>query len=215
MGQPPMSFANRIDSLPTGHRLAGMKKMWIGLASVAALVFLILGWFVSTNNTLVSLDEETKEKWSQVENVYQRRADLIPNLVNTVKGYAKHEAQVLTEVTQARAQVGQIRVTSPEELPKFEAAQSQLTNALSRLLIVAEKYPELKADRSFLELQSQLEGTENRIAVERKRFNEVAREYNVFVRKFPQSIVAGFRNFREKPYFASEPAAKTAPKVEF
>lgn len=193
-----------------------MKKTGlIILLAVLGFVAVTAMWFMSTNNTLVSLDEGTKAAWSQVENVYQRRADLIPNLVNTVKGYAKHEASVLQEVTRARSQVGQVRVADPADIQKFDQAQGQLTQALSRLLVVAERYPELKADRNFLELQSQLEGTENRISVERKRFNDAAREYNTYVRRFPQSIVASFRGFKEKPYFASEPTAKTAPKVEF
>jgi LemA protein len=192
-----------------------MKKSTITLLSILGVFLLMGAWFISAGNQLVNLDEGVKEKWSQVENVYQRRLDLIPNLVNTVKGYAKHEAQVLQTVTQARAQVGQVRISSPEDLPKFDQAQSQLTNALSRLLVVSEKYPELKADRNFLELQSQLEGTENRIAIERKRFNEAAREYNSAIRRFPQSIVAGFKGFREKSYFQADTAAKTAPKVEF
>jgi LemA protein len=167
------------------------------------------------NNTLVTLDEDVKTKWSQVENVYQRRSDLIPNLVNTVKGYAKHEASVLEEVTKARASVGQVHVDKPEDLPKYEQAQGQLSNALSRLLVVAEKYPDLKADQNFRDLQSQLEGTENRIAVERKRFNESTQAYNTYLRVFPQSFVAGMRGFTPKAYFQADAGAKTAPKVEF
>ena len=173
------------------------------------------GWFVRTGNQLVALDELVNEKKAQVENVYQRRADLIPNLVNTVKGYAKHEATVLEEVTQARSQVGQVKLDKPEDLPQFEKAQSQLSGALSRLLVVAEKYPDLKADKNFMELQSQLEGTENRITIERQRFNEASREYNIYVRTFPQAIVAGFRGFKERPYFAAQTGSQTAPKVEF
>lgn len=188
---------------------------WLPWIVLGGLTLVVIGWFVSTNNTLVSLDEGVQEKWSQVENVYQRRADLIPNLVNTVKGYAKHEASVLEEVTRARAQVGQVKVNSPEDLPKFDQAQSQLTSAISRLLVVSENYPQLKANQNFQDLQSQLEGTENRITVERQRFNEAAREYNTYIRKFPQSVVAGFRNFKPKAYFQAETGAKTAPKVEF
>jgi LemA protein len=156
-----------------------------------------------------------KERWSQVENVYQRRADLIPNLVNTVKGYAKHEEQVFIEVTQARSQVGQIKVQNAEDLAKFDKGQGQVSSALSRLMVVAEKYPDLKANENFRDLQSQLEGTENRITVERMRFNEGAKLYNTYIRQFPQSLMAGFRGFQERPYFSAEPAAKTAPKVEF
>ena len=158
-----------------------------GLVVLAAVGFLILGgafWAVGVSNGLITADEGVKQAWSQVENVYQRRADLIPNLVSTVKGYAKHEAQVLEEVTRARASVGQVKVEKPGDLPKFDQAQQGLGAALSRLLVVSEKYPDLKADKNFLELQSQLEGTENRITVERMRFNEASMAYNVMVRKF-------------------------------
>jgi LemA protein len=192
-----------------------MKNFWIALAIVLALVGGVAGWGVSVSNRLVNLDELVNEKWSQVENVYQRRADLIPNLVNTVKGYAKHEAQVLEEVTKARSQVGQIRVNDPKGLQNFDQAQGQLTQALSRLMVVAEKYPELKADQNFLSLQSQLEGTENRISVERMRFNEAARDYNSYLRSFPQSLIASMRGFNARTYFQAESTAKTAPKVEF
>ncbi len=192
-----------------------MKNTLIILLVVLGMFAALGGWGVSTSNQLVDLDEAVKEKWSQVENVYQRRLDLIPNLVNTVKGYAKHEAQVLEQVTQARSQVGQIRVNSPQDIAQFDKAQGQLTQALSRLLVVAEKYPELKADKNFLELQSQLEGTENRISVERMRFNEAARSYNSYLRHFPQSIIASFRGFMPKAYFQSDAGAKNAPKVEF
>lgn len=191
------------------------KTLGIGILVIAGALLLGMSWFVSTGNRMVTMDENVKAKWSQVENVYQRRADLVPNLVATVKGYAKHEASVLEEVTKARAQVGQAQVTSPEGLQKFDQAQGQLTSALSRLLVVAERYPELKADKNFLELQSQLEGTENRISVERKRFNEAAQEYNSYIRMFPQSFVANSRGFKERPYFQAEATAKTAPKVEF
>lgn len=192
-----------------------MKNMWIVLLVILGLSGGMVGWGVLTANHLVDLDEGVKEKWSQVENVYQRRLDLIPNLVNTVKGYAKHEAQVLEEVTRARAQVGQVRVNSAKSLTDFDQAQGQLSQALSHLLVVSEKYPELKADKNFLELQSQLEGTENRISVERMRFNEAARDYNSYLRHFPQSVVAGFRGFVPRPYFQSEAPAKAAPQVQF
>jgi LemA protein len=193
-----------------------MKKiLLIVLALIAAALFLGVSWFISTNNSLVTLEEDVKAKWSQVENVYQRRADLVPNLVETVKGYAKHEAKVLTEVTQARASVGQIKVDSPEDLKKFDQAQGQLSSALSRLMVVAENYPQLKADRGFQELQSQLEGTENRITVERMRFNESAQQFNTYIRKFPQALVASMRGFKERAYFTADPSAQTAPKVSF
>lgn len=194
-----------------------MKKTWVVVGSLVAFAVIVLGWFTSVNNRLVSLDEGVKASWSQVENVYQRRADLIPNLVSTVKGYAKHEQSVLTDVTRARAQVGQIQVkaNSAEELKKFDQAQGQLGSALSRLMVVAERYPDLKANANFSELQSQLEGTENRISVERRNFNEAAKEFNTYQRQFPQTIVAGFRGFKERAYFESSPGSDQAPKVEF
>jgi LemA protein len=193
-----------------------MKKSILGVAAVfAILAVIVIGWFTTVNNQLVSMDENVKAKWSQVENVYQRRADLIPNLVNTVKGYAKHEAQVLTQVTEARASVGQVKVDNPDDLKKFDQAQGQLSSALSRLLVVAENYPQLKADRNFQDLQSQLEGTENRISVERMRFNEAAQSYNSYVRRFPQTLVASFRGFKQRPYFAAQTGAETAPRVDF
>jgi LemA protein len=194
----------------------GMKKtLLIVLGILAGILLLGISWFVSTGNRLVALDEAVNEKKAQVENVYQRRADLVPNLVATVKGYAKHEAEVLEEVTRARSQVGQVSFNSPDEMTKFDQAQGQLTQALSRLMVVAERYPDLKANRNFLELQSQLEGTENRITIERQRFNESSRDYNQAIRSFPASIVAGMKGFRERPYFAAKAGAETAPKVEF
>jgi LemA protein len=190
------------------------------IALVSALGVLVFGglWYVSTGNNLINLDEGVNTASSQVDNVYQRRADLIPNLVNTVKGYAKHEAEVLQAVTEARASVGQIKlnnVKSAEDLQKYEASQYGLSSALSRLMVVAEKYPDLKADKNFLELQSQLEGTENRITVERQRFNETVQKFNVAVRQFPSSIVAGAKGFTQKQYFQAAAGAKEAPKVSF
>lgn len=190
-------------------------KRFMPLLVVLGLLVVIGGWFAGVNNTLVSLDENVNAAQSQVQNVYQRRFDLIPNLVNTVKGYAKHESTVLQEVTRARSQVGQVRIDSPEDLKKYDEAQAQLSGALSRLLVVAEQYPQLKADRNFLELQSQLEGTENRITIERQRFNEAAREYNTYIRRFPQTLVASMRGFKDRPYFTAAPSAQNAPKVEF
>ena len=195
------------------------KTLGITLLSIlAAFVLLIaggVGWFISTNNNLVSKDENVKAKFSQVQVVYQRRADLIPNLVSTVKGYAKHEADVLESVTKARAQVGQVQAGGVTDLKKFDQAQSQLSGALSRLLVVSERYPDLKANQNFIELQSQLEGTENRISVERRRFNEAAQDYNSYLRRFPQSIVAGMRGFTERAYFEAQSTAQSVPKVEF
>lgn len=193
----------------------GMKTPIIALLSVVGILVLGAMWFVSTGNKMIGLDEKVNSSWAQVENVYQRRADLIPNLVSTVKGYAKHESEVLIQVTQARASVGQIKVNSPEDLKKFDQAQGQLSTALSRLMVVAEKYPDLKANQNFLELQSQLEGTENRITVERQRFNEVAREYNTAVRVFPGSFVASSKGMKERAYFESAKGSDQAPKVEF
>ncbi len=194
-----------------------MKKALIPILALIGILILLGGWYVSTGNTLVTLDENVKSHWSQVENTYQRRADLIPNLVNTVKGYAKHEASVLEEVTKARSQVGQVQLNAnnPQDLAKFEKAQSQLSGALSRLMVVVEKYPELKADQGFRDLQSQLEGTENRITIERQRFNESAQEFNTFQRRFPASFVAQSKGFQQRPYFAAAAGSDLAPKVEF
>ncbi len=188
----------------------------IGLVLV---VFLLMSGCGSYNG-LVTAQEQVNQAWSQVENQYQRRADLIPNLVATVKGYAQHEEKVLTEVTNARARVSQMTVT-PELLNdtaafrRFEQAQSELSGALSRLLVVTENYPNLKADQGFLQLQAQLEGTENRIAVERRRFNEDVQSYNMKVRQFPGAIFAGIFGFSPKAYFKGAPGSETAPKVEF
>ncbi len=172
-------------------------------------------------NRLTTLSQGVDAKWAQVQNVYQRRADLIPNLVNTVAGAANFEKSTLTEVTQARASVGKVQInpntapTDPQQLRQFEAAQGSLGNALSRLLVVSERYPELKANSNFQALQSQLEGTENRISVERGRFNEAVQSYNVAVRTFPTVIFAGWFNFQPKPYFAASAGAEQAPKVDF
>ncbi|NDG85144.1 MAG: LemA family protein [Proteobacteria bacterium] len=192
-----------------------MKTPVITLLAVLGTLGLGALWYISAGNNLVAMDERVNSSWSQVQNVYQRRLDLIPNLVNTVKGYAKHEADVLTAITEARASVGQIKVNSPEDLKKFDAAQGQLSSALSRLMVVAEKYPDLKANQNFLELQSQLEGTENRITIERQRFNESAREFNTAIRQFPGSIVAGSKGFKTREYFEAKKGAENAPEVKF
>ena len=195
-----------------------MKASTIALLTVAGLIvfgFLTVSWYISAGNGLIALNESVNSSWSQVESVYQRRADLIPNLVNTVKGYAKHEADVLESITQARASVGQIRVNSPDDLKKFEGAQNQLSSSLSRLMMISEKYPDLKADKNFMELQSQLEGTENRITIERQRFNETARVYNTAIRQFPGSFIAGNKGLKERAYFASKAGAENAPEVKF
>jgi LemA protein len=161
-----------------------------------------------------------QESWAQVQNVYQQRADLVPNLVETVKGFAAQERTVLEEVTRARASVAGIKLTpemlnDPAALRKFQEAQAQLGGALSRLLVTVERYPDLKSNQNFLTLQSQLEGIENRVAVERRRFNETVREYNTEVRRFPGSLVASVRGFAEKPFFEAAPGSEAAPKVKF
>src|SRR5205814_9561604 len=193
------------------------------LVAVIVLIVLVVGvvmWGVRVQNDLVRLDQDVNEKWAQVQNVYQRRADLIPNLVETVKGFAAQERTVLTEVTQARASASSIKLTpealnDPQAMAKFQAAQNQLSGALSRLLVSVERYPELKSNQNFLTLQSQLEGTENRITVERQRFNEAVREYNTRLRLFPGSLVAGFSGFQPKAFFEAAADAGTAPKVKF
>lgn len=195
------------------------------LITVVVLVVLIagaLGWFVRTRNGFVTLDEGVKQGWAQVENVYQRRFDLIPNLVATVQGYAAHERETLQAVIEARSKIGQITaeglqkvLENPQAFTRFQEAQGALSSALSRLMVVVEQYPNLKANENFLDLQRQLEGTENRIAVERRRFNEVAQQYNTAIRLFPGAFVASFSGFKEKAYFQAEGGAATAPKVKF
>ena len=199
------------------------KSTVIILISIAAFlllaVLLPIGWGIGKYNTMVSMDEAVKSQWGKVESQYQRRADLIPNLVATVKGYATHESSTLENVITARSKATQVTIDpkklTPQKLQEFQAAQGQVSSALGRLMVISEKYPELKANQNFLELQAQLEGTENRIAVERNRFNDVAQEFNTFIRKFPNSLVAGFGSFREKPYFEAEKAAAKAPAVKF
>ena len=196
-----------------------MKKGCIGLMVLAVIAIALVGWVKSTYNGLVGSQESVETAWAQVENVYQRRADLIPNLVETVKGYAKHEQETLEGVIQARANATKVTIDpanmTPEDLQKYQSAQGEITNALSRLIAVSESYPDLKANQNFLELQNQLEGTENRIAVERNKFNEVAREYNTKRRTFPTNIIAAIFNFGDKPYFQAQEGADKAPKVDF
>jgi len=199
-----------------------MKKtgLWTALlvlGGTAGLLFLVFG---GVYNSLVSSEEKVSEAWAQVENVYQRRLDLIPNLVETVKGYAEHERETLEAVVQARSKITETKfspevIKDPQALAEFEEAQQGLTSALSRLLVLVERYPDLKASQNFLALQSQLEGTENRITVERKRFNEAARDFNTRIRVFPSSVVARVMGFSRKAYFASDEAARTAPTVQF
>ena len=191
-----------------------MKKYLIFLS--AALVLLLI-WGIATYNSLVSLQEEVSSTWGQVENVYQRRADLIPNLVATVKGYAAHERSTFEAVTQARANATTVHggELSEEEVKDYQKAQGQVTSALGRLLVIAENYPELKANENFLDLQAQLEGTENRIAEARRLFNDAAKKYNRKVRFFPSNIIASMFGFEKKGYFEAEAGAEKAPKVEF
>jgi LemA protein len=198
-----------------------MKKGWLIAAAVIVVLIVIPLLSISgTYNSIVATEQEVNQQWSQVENQYQRRADLIPNLVATVKGYAAHESEVLETVTASRAQVGSIKVTpdilnNQAEFQKFQQAQAGLTSALSRLMVVVEKYPDLKANQNFLELQSQLEGTENRISIARMRFSETAQAYNTRVKQFPANLVAGFFGFKEKPYFQSTAGSEKAPAVNF
>ncbi len=199
-----------------------MKKFLGVLLVLIVLLVGIFSWFIGVRNQLVTLQENVNESWSQVENVYQRRLDLIPNLVATVKGYASHEQETLQRVIEARNQASRVSpqalqngLNDPQSFEKFQQAQGALSSALSRLMVVVERYPDLKANQNFLELQSQLEGTENRIAVERRRFNENAKNYNVKLRRFPENWVASFSGFTERPYFKAEIGAEQAPQVNF
>jgi LemA protein len=193
-----------------------------GLLLILLFVAFVAGlFFWGTYNRLVTLDQEVNKKWGDVQTVYQRRADLIPNLVNTVQGAANFEKSTLTEVTNARASVGRVQLdpskapTDAAQLQQFQAAQGELSNALSRLLVVAERYPELRATRNFQELQAQLEGTENRIAVERNNFNGAVQNYNTAVRRFPTNLIAGMFGFPPRPFFNAQPGAEKAPTVNF
>lgn len=195
------------------------KALWITIAIIVVLLFAGYSWVKGTYNTMVTQDEGVKTAWSQVENQYQRRMDLIPNLVNTVKGYATHEKETLEGVVSARAEATKTTIDpsnlNEESMKKFQAAQGELSSALSRLMVVLERYPDLKANQNFSELQAQLEGTKNRISVERKRFNETAQSYNTYIRTFPTNILAGMFGFQPKAYFSAESGAEKAPKVEF
>jgi LemA protein len=192
-----------------------MKRLGIVLlAVVSAFLFSSCGY-----NKMVEMDEQVSSSWAQVENVYQRRADLIPNLVNTVKGYAEHEQETLEGVIEARSKATAVQVNpenlTPETLQQFNQAQDGLSSALSRLMVVVERYPDLKANQNFLDLQAQLEGTENRIAVERRKFNETTQAYNAYIRKFPRVIYAGWFGFDKKAYFQAQQGAEQAPEVQF
>ena len=194
-------------------------KKNLGWIIPVAIVVVIVLWAIGGYNGMVKMDEQVQNKWANVETQYQRRADLIPNLVSTVKGYAKHEQQTLEDVVKARSEATQVKVDAenltPEKLAAFQKAQSGVSSALGRLLAVAENYPDLKANQNFLELQSQLEGTENRITVARKDFNDTAKSYNQAIRQFPKNILAGMFGFEKKSYFEAEAGSEKAPKVEF
>jgi len=196
-----------------------ISKGWIILIVVVGIIILVISWGTRSYNNLVSQQENVNQAWAQVENVYQRRADLIPNLVNTVKGVANFEQKTLTDVIEARAKATSVQV-NPDKLDeasiqKFQSAQDNLSSSLARLMVVVENYPQLKATQNFMELQSQLEGTENRITVERQKFNQAAQTYNTLVRKFPSSIFAGIFGFEKKGYFEAAEGADKAPEVQF
>lgn len=190
-----------------------------GLIITVVVIALVAIWGISSYNGLVSMDENVSNSWANVETQYQRRSDLIPNLVNTVKGYAKHESQTLEAVMAARSQATQVKIDpsncTPQQLAAYQKAQGDVTTALGKLLAITENYPDLKANQNFLELQSQLEGTENRINVARKDFNDTAKKYNTSLRSFPRNIVASMCGFEKRNYFEAEAGAEKAPKVEF
>ena len=195
------------------------KGSLIAIVVVVVVLILAASYGIKSYNSMTRMEEGVKTAWSQVENQYQRRADLIPNLVNTVKGYASHERETLEAVIAARAKATQTTVdpenATPEAMQKYMDAQGQLSQALGRLMVTVERYPDLKANENFKMLQVQLEGTENRITVERNRFNEEARTFNTYIRQFPRNIVAGITGFKTRPYFEARPGADQAPTVEF
>lgn len=190
-----------------------------GLIITIVVIVLVALWGILSYNGLVEMDENVSNQWANVETQYQRRSDLIPNLVNTVKGYAKHESQTLEAVMAARSQATQVKIDpsncTPQQLAAYQKAQGDVTTALGKLLAITENYPDLKANQNFLELQSQLEGTENRINVARKDFNDSAKEYNTSLRRFPRNIIASMFGFEKRNYFEAEAGAEMAPKVEF
>ena len=196
-----------------------MKKGYIVLIVIAVVILSIFFWFRGSYNGMVSMSETVSSQWSNVENQYQRRLDLIPNLVNTVKGYAAHEQQTLEDVVNARAKATQTQINFDQldeaAIKKINSTQGELSSALSRLMAISESYPDLKANQNFLELQAQLEGTENRIAVERRKFNESVKNYNAYIRQFPKNMIAGMFGFVPKPYFEATAGAENAHKVEF
>lgn len=196
-----------------------MKKSLIAILAVAGIILILFMWGSSRYNSLVTKEESVTAAWSQVENVYQRRADLIPNLVNTVKGYADFEKSTLTAVIEARSKATSVTIDptklNESNIQQFQQAQDGLSSALSRLMVVVEKYPDLKANQNFMDLQAQLEGTENRIATERRNFNQAAQDYNTQIRRFPSNIFAGLFGFDKKAYFQAETGAEKAPEVQF
>jgi LemA protein len=196
-----------------------MKKSWIIVIVIVVVLIGFYSMFKGTYNNMVAKGESVDAQWSQVENVYQRRADLIPNLVNTVKGYATHEKETLEGVVEARAKATSVNINAsnltPQSMQAFQQAQDGLSGALSKLMVVVEKYPDLKANQNFLDLQAQLEGTENRIAVERKKFNEKVREYNTYIKTFPNNLYAGMFGFAQKPYFKAAQGSDKVPEVKF
>ena len=196
-----------------------MKKKWITIIVIAVIAIFIYSSVKGTYNKMVAMDEAVVSQWAQVENVYQRRADLIPNLVNTVKGYASHEQETLTGVIEARAKATSTTIDpsnlNAASIQAFQQAQGGLSSALSKLMVVVERYPDLKANQNFLELQAQLEGTENRITVERQKFNNSAQAFNTYIKQFPKNIYANIFNFEEKAYFKAQEKANEVPKVEF
>ncbi|MBL4656216.1 MAG: LemA family protein [Bacteroidia bacterium] len=196
-----------------------VKKSWIIIGVIIVIIFIIYRFFAGSYNNMVNYDETVITSWSNVENVYQRRADLIPNLVSTVKGYAAHEKETLTGVIEARAKATSISIDptnlNAASMQQFQQAQAGLSSALSKLMVVVERYPDLKANQNFLELQAQLEGTENRIAVERRKFNESVKVYNTYIRSFPKNMVAGMYGFERKVQFKADAGADKVPEVKF
>ncbi len=198
-----------------------LTRVCVAAGIILVVVFALYSFFAGNYNKMVTLEENVSSAWSQVENQYQRRLDLIPNLVSTVKGYASHEEEVFTQVTQARSRAGGIvnidsSITdNPEKMAEFQKVQGELSSSLQRLLAVTENYPELKANENFLALQDELSGTENRISTERRRFNEAAKTYNTFIRKFPANIIANMNGFEKKAYFEADSSAAKAPSVQF
>lgn len=190
-----------------------------GMVITLAVIAVIALWSISAYNGMVGMDEGVQGKWADVETQYQRRSDLIPNLVNTVKGYAAHEKETLAAVVHARSEATSVKIDptnmTAEQMAQYQQAQNGVSSALGKLLVVVEKYPDLKANQNFLELQAQLEGTENRITVARRNFNEAAKEYNTAIRRFPKNILAGMFGFEKKAYFEAEQGAEKAPQVEF